>query len=252
MKNQAPDKNRPLLQAGAALSAILSALLLGFSLPAAAAPAEGTAGQTVTGRAVTGLSRPASNTGVRVAAATPQPVSSKPAWKDLSPAQQQALQPLAQYWPRLSEERKRKWLVISKNYPTLPATEQAKLHRRMSEWATLSQQQRTQARVNFTEVKKLSAEQKAAQWEAYQALSPEEKRKLAAKARSAPAGVAAVKPAPTAKMPPVAVRRQPVAPGARMAEVSHPVQPYTLLPRQEALRPEPDKAETESPPYEDQ
>lgn len=252
MNNPAPDQKRHPLQAGTVLSATLSALLLGFSLPAAAAPTEGTAGQTVSGRAVTGLSRPASKSDVRVAAAAPQPVSSKPAWRDLSPAQQQALQPLAPYWPRLRAERKRKWLVISKNYASLPPTEQAKLHRRMSEWATLSQQQRTQARVNFTEVKKLSAEQKAAQWEAYQALSAEEKRKLAAKARTAPAGVAAVKPAPATKMSPVPVRRQAVAPGARMAEVSYPVQPYTLLPRQEPLRTEPENIETESPPDEDQ
>jgi len=162
---------------------LVAALLLALWLPAQAAPAEGTAGQTVTGRSLNrhdGTARSAS-TGTVVAAA---PIQSKPAWKDLTPAQRQALQPLAPHWDRLSEQHKLKWLALSKNYPTLSPEEQVKLHLHMSKWATLSQQQRTQARQNFKEIKRLTPEQKASQWEAYQALSPEEKRKLAKQARA--------------------------------------------------------------------
>ncbi len=76
------------------------------------------------------------------------------------------------------------------------------MHSRMAEWASLSQQQRTQARMNFAESNKLVPKEKAektatktATWEAYQALSPEEKQKLAAKAAPKPAGAAmAIKP----------------------------------------------------------
>ena len=50
----------------------------------------------------------------------------------------------------------------------------------MAAWASLSPQQRAQARLNFNETKTLDADAKKSQWEAYQALSPEDKKKLAA------------------------------------------------------------------------
>lgn len=156
--------------------------------------------------------------------AKPLPPASGLGWRDLSPTQQQALQPLAPHWRRLSEERRQKWLVISKNYASLPADEQAKMHRRMSNWVSLSQHQRAQARRNFKETKDLSAEQKASQWAAYQALSPEEKRKLAARARSKPAGAATIKAASSTKLAKVPHQRLP-------ASAKRPIQPNTLLPQ---------------------
>lgn len=213
------------------LAGILPALLLALCLPVVAAPSEGTAGQTVTGRS---LHRPDGSLRQANSQAASKP-QTKPAWKDLTPAQQQALQPLAPHWDSLGEDRKLKWLVISKNYPTLSQDEQAKLHRRMSKWVTLSQQQRTQARQNFKEIKTLTPEQKAAQWEAYQALSPEEKRKLAAQARAQPAGVATVKPIAKPKLSQVPARKGATS-GARMAEAVSPIQHNTLLPRLDTVR----------------
>ena len=136
-------------------------------------------------------------------------VVSKPTWAELSPMQQQALAPLASSWnTTISEPQKRKWLEISKNYPSLPPEGQANLHSRMNEWVTLSPQQRAQARLNFAKTKELSKqltpEEKKAKWETYQALSPEEKQKLAAKASPKPAGAAtAVKPVAPQKLAPV-------------------------------------------------
>jgi hypothetical protein len=223
----------------------LAALLLGLVFPAQAAPSEGTAGQTVTGRSLHRLdsSSRAASPSVMVAAA---PTLSHPTWKELSPAQQQSLSPLAAHWDRLTEERKRKWLVISKNYPSLPPAEQLKLHRRMSDWVALSKQQRTQARQNFSEIKKLPAEQKAAEWEAYQALSPEEKRKLATQAPAKPTGLATGKPGASPKL--ISTPRRATAAGsARMAEIVSPIQPHTLLPRQE-----PQRKDIERSPYDDE
>jgi hypothetical protein len=122
--------------------------------------------------------------------------------------QQKALAPLASSWNTISEQQKRKWLEISKNYPSLPPEGQANLHSRMNEWVTLSPQQRAQARLNFGKTKELSKqltpEEKKAKWETYQALSPEEKQKLAAKASPKPAGAAtAVKPVAPQKLAPV-------------------------------------------------
>lgn len=184
----------------------LLALLPGLATAAGASPAEPTAS-------------PETN---HPAKASPQ--ASGLGWRDLSPTQQQALQPLAPHWRRLSEERRRKWLVISKNYANLPADEQAKMHRRMSNWVNLSQHQRVQARRNFKEAKNLSAEQKASQWAAYQALSPEEKRRLAARARSKPAGAATIKAASSTKLAKVPHQRLP-------ASTKRPIQPNTLLPQ---------------------
>lgn len=165
-------------------------LLLTLALPVWSAPSEGTAGQTVTTRSVHRYDS-TRQAATWVAAA---PVA-RPTWRELSPAQQQALTPLATHWDRLSEERKRKWLVISKNFSSLSPAEQVKLHRRMNEWIALSQQQRIQARQNFSEIKKLSPEQKAAEWEAYQALSAEERRKLATQAPPQPStGLAVGRP----------------------------------------------------------
>ncbi len=78
----------------------------------------------------------------------------------------------------------------------------------MNEWVTLSPQQRAQARLNFAKTKELSKqltpEEKKAKWESYQALSPEEKQKLAAKASPKPTGAAtAVKPVAPQKLAPV-------------------------------------------------
>jgi hypothetical protein len=119
--------------------------------------------------------------------------------------QQQTLKPLASSWVTLSEAHKRKWLEVSKNYPSLPPEGQATMHSRMSEWAALSPQQRAEARLNFAKTKELSkqltAEEKKAKWETYQALSAEEKQKLAAKAPPRPTGAApAVKPVAPQKL----------------------------------------------------
>lgn len=125
----------------------------------------------------------------------------RPVWAELTPDQQHALRPLAPSWNGMAEGHKRKWLAISQNFRTLSPDAQAKLQTRMTEWAALSPQQRTQARLNFAEAKRLTADERKAKWAAYQALSPEEKRKLAAGApKKTPPTAAAVRPIPPQKL----------------------------------------------------
>lgn len=161
--------------------------------------------------------------------ATPsKPVASGPSWAELTPIQQQALAPLASNWNTISEAQKRKWLQISKNFPMLPPQEQATLHSRMHEWVSLSPQQRAQARLNFGKTKELSKEltpeQKKAKWLAYQALSAEEKQRLAVKASPKPTGAAtAVKPVAPQKL--VAVPPRASRPAAKPASKITPMQP---------------------------
>lgn len=130
---------------------------------------------------------------------------SNPLWANLTFEQQQIFMPLAASWNSINEQQKRKWLEISKNYHALTPERKAKLNSRMSEWATLSPQQRAQARLNFGKTKELSKqltpEEKKAKWEAYQALSPEEKQKLASKTDTKSSGAApAVKPVAPQKL----------------------------------------------------
>ena len=156
-----------------------------------------------------------------------------PAWAELSPAQQQSLAPLAAQWGTISEAQKRKWIALSQNYPKLSAGEQAKLHSRMTEWVALSPQQRTQARLNFADTRKIPPDDKKAKWEAYQSLTPEEKARLAAKAKPKAAGAAtAVKPVPPqklAKVPPKTTPDQKER--TRIAAPPHQVDHNTLLPQ---------------------
>jgi Protein of unknown function (DUF3106) len=162
------------------------------------------------------------------------PAPTKPLWQELTAAQQQALKPLGANWATFSEPHKRKWLAVSQNYPTLSPPEQAKLHSRMTEWASMSPQQRNQARLNFAETKKIAPDDKAANWQAYQALSPEEKQKLAAKAPPPQAGAtAAVKPVPAQKLANVPATRNTPKSSAVASNTPPPagVQSNTLLPR---------------------
>lgn len=141
-----------------------------------------------------------------LAVATPaKPAVSRPVWAELTVQQQQALRPLSLSWDTISQAQKRKWLEISKNFPSLTPEEQNTLHSRMIEWAGLSAQQRAQARLNFAKTKELSkqltSEEKKEKWQTYQALSAEEKRSLAAKARPKPTGAAtAVRPVAPQKL----------------------------------------------------
>jgi hypothetical protein len=173
-------------------------------VPATAAPAGGQAAQPA--RPSVSTQAPTRPGQVRTAPPAPRP-EAKPMWAELTPLQQQSLAPLAASWKTLSEAHKRKWIALSENFATMPQPEQALLHSRMTEWAALSPQQRNLARLNFAEAQKVAPTDKRAKWEAYQALPPEEKRKLAA-------GAAAAKPAP----PPTAVAVKPV-PQQKLAKI---------------------------------
>ena len=174
---------------------------------------------------VLAASKPATSSPARpVVPAVAAPV--RPTWAELTKAQQQALQPLNDRWSEISEPQRRKWIALSQNFDRLSPDEREKLHSRMTDWASLSVQQRNQARLNFAATNKLAPDDKKAQWEAYQALSPEEREKLATGARKPPPGAAlAIKPVPPEKM--VVVPRS----IARKDGATQPISNPTLLPR---------------------
>lgn len=132
-----------------------------------------------------------------------KPLPGGPLWTELTTAQQSALSPLQGRWVRLSEIQKKKWIEISKNFHRLSPYEQTKLHDRMTDWSRLTPQERAQARLNFAAAKQLSPQEKQQQWEAYQALGPEEKDKLKAKAKAAIPNSAALAVKPQNKNLPI-------------------------------------------------
>lgn len=157
---------------------------------------------------------------------------SKPNWQELTPVQQTSLKPLAANWNSLRESQKRKWLAIALNYPKLTPQEQVKMHSRMTEWVSLSQQQRSQARLNFAQSKALTPSQKAANWKAYQELSPEEKQKLASSAAPKSTGAAtAAKPVSPQKLAVVPINRRTAKAEPKMVAASQTLDRNTLLPQ---------------------
>lgn len=101
------------------------------------------------------------------------------AWSSLTPAQRTALAPLQRDWSRIDATRQQKWLEVANRFPQLPSDEQQRLQQRMVDWARLTPDQRGQARLNYRDARDIGAEERQARWQAYQALPPEEKRRLA-------------------------------------------------------------------------
>ena len=151
------------------------------------------------------------------AMAGPQ-VETGPGWETLTTPQKLALYPLAERWALISEAQKRRWLALAANFSALPEEEQAKFHDRMTDWASLSAQQRNQARLNYAVTNRLARDDKRAQWEAYQALSDEEKRALAARAAPKPKGAATA-------LRPVSPKKLAQVPAATQANPSRPNAP---------------------------
>lgn len=164
----------------------------------------------------------------------PAPASG-PGWETLSTEQKRALYPLAERWASLNHAQKKYWFTLATTFHALPQSEQDRLHARMTDWANLSAQQRNQARLNYAGTSRLAPKDKLARWKAYQALSEEEKRRLAARAAAKPHGAApALRPAPSRKLVQV--------PAAMQASPNRPNPPKIsppkgLLPRLDAAVP---------------
>jgi len=220
-----PPSSRPIITGGLFLGvAFCFFVALGTSSPPALAQgvdATLSLAQASEKKPLPGASAPSS---------TATKISSKPAWQELTPSQQLSLKPLAGHWSALDEARKRKWIAIAASYPSLSPAEQAKLHSRMTEWASLSRQQRNEARLNFAESKQLTPDKKTATWEAYQALSPDEKKEFAISATPKPVGAAvAAKPVPPKKLATVPLTTETPKPLPNISAAHRAVNPNTLL-----------------------
>ncbi len=126
-----------------------------------------------------------------------------PSWASLTPAQRQVLTPLQRDWNGIDVSQREKWVEVAARFPTMSANERQRLQARMADWARMSPAQRATARLQFQEVKRLPAQERQERWKAYQALSPEERGRLAQRARpttrAAPAAAGRSAPDPRAE-----------------------------------------------------
>lgn len=138
--------------------------------------------------------------GGRPAAQKSAAAVAKPAWKELTSAQRDALAPLASQWDTFDHNRKLKWLDVANKYPQLSPESQKRLHERMVEFAKLTPEQRRTARSNFQRAYELPMEQRQSLVQQYQELPPEKKQALADKAtkKEEPPRRRATKPEPKA------------------------------------------------------
>lgn len=150
-------------------------------------------------------------------AAPAKPVPhARPLWTELSPAQQQALAPLAADWDKLDGARKKKWIELTKRYASLAPEQQARMQERMREWLKLTPEERRVARESYSRTKKLEPDQKSAQWQEYQQLSDEQKKKLADEA---------VARKRVANLPPAAPEKNKLVPPSKAVLRQQPAQP---------------------------
>ncbi|QNA89749.1 DUF3106 domain-containing protein [Massilia sp. Dwa41.01b] len=103
----------------------------------------------------------------------------KPLWRELTRAQQLALEPLHPEWDAMDGTRKKKWLEMSRRFASMNPAEQARVHERMRQWIRLTPEQRNLARENYNKARKLAPGEKAATWESYKQLTPGERQRLA-------------------------------------------------------------------------
>jgi hypothetical protein len=115
-------------------------------------------------------------------------------WRDLKPSQQAALKPLEREWSGIGAAHKQKWIELSADIVKRSPAEQARIQERMTAWAQLTPQERSQARFNFQEAKQLNATERKARWDAYQALTPEQKQQFLAARAARAAAKPAVRP----------------------------------------------------------
>jgi hypothetical protein len=150
------------------------------------------------------------------------PPKKNPSWADLTPAQQQTLQPLAGEWNTLDASRRAKWIGIAKRYPAMTETEQKRVQTRMSDWVKLTPDQRRVAREQYRKIGKLPAAKREAvtqQWAEYQQLPADVKKNLAAESKKKTEKLEPRRRAKTAqaKKPPVIT--EPHAPAPALSSV---------------------------------
>jgi hypothetical protein len=162
-----------------------------------AAPQEASAGPSYTGASPVSVKRDP----IRLEPSRPSlpTLAFKPGWSDLSQSQRQVLASFESQWQQLPLNEKRAWADLASRFPQMSEQDQARVQRRISEWAKLSPEERKLARANFRMAQQTGSANLQADWERYQAMTPEQRAVLgtagstsntAARHAGAPTGLA--------------------------------------------------------------
>jgi len=81
-------------------------------------------------------------------------------WRSLSPAQQEALAPLAQQWDTLPKAQQNRLLKTAKRYSHLTPEQKQRFRDRLTAWSKLTPEQRKAAREKYRAFKKVPAEKR--------------------------------------------------------------------------------------------
>ena len=135
------------------------------------------------GSAVNATAQPAATEGSTVSTAVDTfrksliPVA-QPLWVDLSSSQQAFLKPFESQWYTLSTAERKSWASLAAKVPKMSAAEQKRSATRVNEWAALSPDQRKLARANYRLAQNLPQDERTAQWEQYQSMTPAQRAVL--------------------------------------------------------------------------
>lgn len=102
----------------------------------------------------------------------------QPLWSELSAAQQRVLEPFAAQWNALPVSEKRAWADLAGRFPKMKPDERKRVEKRVEEWAALTPDQRRLARANYRLAQQVARENVLAEWENYQAMTPEQRSVL--------------------------------------------------------------------------
>jgi len=139
----------------------------------------------------------------------------QPSWAELNTEQKRALAPQAGEWNKMDGLHRKKCLGIAQRYPSLSPDEQARMQRRMTDWAKLTPDERKRAREKYQSLKKAPPEKKEAvklKWQEYKELPESEKNRLKAEATRKPTPRPAPSKPMTSAKPPVSVDPPSTAP----------------------------------------
>lgn len=92
-------------------------------------------------------------------------------WRQLTPAQQQILAPLAAQWGTMSALQRSRLIAVAEQYPKMTPEARLRFQKRIKTWALLTREQREEARENYRRLKRLPKKQREAikqRWEAKQ------------------------------------------------------------------------------------
>lgn len=102
----------------------------------------------------------------------------QPRWHDLNAAQRQVLAPFSKQWAELPLNEKRAWADLARRFPEMNPQDQARTQRRISEWASLTPEERKLARANYRLMQQVGRDQLLTEWERYQSMTPEQRAVL--------------------------------------------------------------------------